>query len=148
MPRRAIVALKRVAAHQVEEYGILFFDQAHHLELLWNGQRRQVLAKAFSAHRIGLLKPVPVSISVAPVVPGKLTIDVGEHADLRCARKVIRRNDLISDCGQRPGLRIVEKIPVSLLGPSAADGKRRAAHRSRSHKLPPREPNTIPARLH
>ena len=71
-----------MAAHEIEERGILFLDRGHHLSLLRRGERGHVPTMALPAHCIGTRKTVPIGIPVTPVVTGKLTVNVGKHAGL------------------------------------------------------------------
>jgi hypothetical protein len=137
-----------VTAHQIKELAILLFDGAHNLNLLLYGQRRQIPAKALSAHRIGSFQPIPVSIPMALVGPGELVVDVSDHSGLRAAGKVIRGDNPITHRGQRQSLDIAEEIPASVATGRAANSEGRAAYGSGSHKLPPRETNAILAPWH
>jgi hypothetical protein len=137
-----------VFANQIEELAILLFDGSNNLNLLLFGQRSEIPVKTLSAHRIGLLKPIAISISMAPVGPRELAIDIGDYSGLRGTWKVIRGDNPIAHRGQRQSLVIAEEVPGPVVMGRAANSDGRAADSSGSYKLPSRESTAILAPSH
>jgi hypothetical protein len=137
MTRRTVEAFHRVPLDKFEKRRILFFNGSSDLVLLRRRRIRKAETELLPAHQVCLCDAFVVRIAMPPVVTGKLTIDVAQHSCLGCARKFIRRDDLIAEYSQCACLLVGQDLPgSSVAGNLAACGNGRATRCPCRNKLP------------